>query len=397
MNKNRSTWGKGMLLAGLGLLLLSVTTGCASIYYNGYCKVFGYYLPGCIEPPSEELGLLPGAPPKNPDNLQTPEKVILGKMLFYEPALSDDGTVSCASCHIAAAGFADPRSVSLGIKRRHGDLNAPTVLNAAHQKKGRFFWNGRAPSLEDQAGEPLINPKEMGSQKTLEERINRLKGKKKYEDLFEVAFPGKGISLENVKRAIAAFERTLISKGNSPFDRWVKGKNLSPDAIRGWKVFVDKKCSDCHLPPLFSDEEFFNIGVAHRNPNGAPDDGDRSKVTDDDRDKCKFKTPTLRNVSESAPYMHSGNNQTLDRVIQFYSDDPKDQNPCPETVDIRIKEMGKFEKDEKRYLEAFLLSLTDDVSQRKGANLEEFKHKALAPELPVFEVEPVCRKIGTNC
>jgi cytochrome c peroxidase len=271
------------------------------------------------------------------------------------------------------------------------------VLNAAHQKKGRFFWNGRAPSLEDQAGGPLINPKEMGSQKTLEERIDRLTGKKKYEYLFALAFPGEGISLKNVKFAIATFERTLISTGNSPFDRWVQGKNLSPDAIRGWKVFVDKKCSDCHLPPLFSDEEFFNIGVTHRNSNGAPDDGDRSKVTDDDRDKCKFKTPTLRNVSESAPYMHSGSNQTLDRVIQFYSDDPKDQNPCPETVDIRIKEMGKFEKDEKRYLEAFLLSLTDDVSQRKGANLEDFKHKAFAPELPVFEVEPVCRKLGTSC
>ena len=363
MNTHRSTWGKNVILAGMGLLLLSMTTGCA-FYYNGYCKALGYYFPGCIKPPLEEEILLPAVPPGNLGGIQTPEKVALGKMLFFEPALSEGEHVSCASCHIKPRGFADPNPASRGINGQLGGLNAPTVLNAAHQKKERFFWNGRAKSLREQAEGPLKNPKEMGSPATLQQRIDGLKGQKKYADLFELAFPGEGIRVKQVTSAIAAYERTLISRGNSPFDRWVKGEDLDPDAIQGWEVFQKNHCGlVCHTPPLFSNEEFHNLGIFHKNPLGDPDD--RFKVTNNKDDACKYKTPTLRNVEITAPYMHHGEIDDLKEVIKFYSDVPKDRSPghCKDTLDNQFKNevqaVPELDDNDKEYLEAFLKSLTD--------------------------------------
>lgn len=365
MNTHRSTWGKNVILAGLGLLLLSMTTGCA-FYYNTYCKALGYSFLGCIEPPSGDKALLPEGPVLGPSGqVQTQDMVALGKMLFFEPALSEGEHVSCASCHIMPRGFADPHPASRGINGQLGGLNAPTVLNAAHQKKKRFFWNGRANSLEDQAEGPLKNPKEMGSPATLQDRINKLSAQQKYVKAFNAAFPTVGITLGNITSAIAAYERTLISRGNSPFDRWVKGEDLDPDAIRGWKVFEKHSCGlVCHTPPLFSNEEFHNLGIFHKNPLGDPDD--RSEVTKNaEDDACKYKTPTLRNVELTAPYMHHGEIDDLKEVIKFYSDVPKDRSPghCKDTLDNQFKveeqAVPKLDDNDKEYLEAFLKSLTD--------------------------------------
>ena len=370
MNTHRSTRGKNVILACLGLLLVSTTTGCA-FYYNGYCKAVGYYFPGCIKPPSEEKVLLPAVPPGNLGGIQTPEKVALGKMLFFEPALSEGEHVSCANCHIKPRGFADPNPASRGINGQLGGLNAPTLLNAAHQKKGRFFWNGRANSLEDQAEGPLKNPKEMGSPATLYQRINKLSAQPKFVDAFNAAFPTGGITLANITSAIAAYERTLISRGNSPFDRWVKGEDLDPDAIQGWKVFEKNSCGVvCHTPPLFSNEEFHNLGIFHKNLLGDPNDRsrqdpkDQSKITHPN-EACKYKTPTLRNVELTAPYMHHGEIDDLKEVIKFYSDVPKDRSPghCKDTLDNQFKveeqAVPKLDDNDKEYLEAFLKSLTD--------------------------------------
>lgn len=375
MSMHSPAYSKTMLLTALGFLLLA-TSGCAYYYYNYYCKVLGYYLPGCIKPPSEELALLPPVPIPA-DNPQSPQKVELGKMLFFDPILSEEGTVSCASCHLASAGFSDPRQVSLGIKRKQGNRNAPTVLSAAYNR--HQFWDGRAPesspgkrdSLEQQALMPIENDREMGQKGNLKEAVDRLNKIEKYRNLFNDAFGSPEAKDDRIAKAIAAFERTLIAT-HSPFDRWIQGESLSADAIRGWKVFSDKNCQNCHLPPLYSDQNFHNIGVTHRDPNN-PDPG-RAGHTNQPADRCKFKTPTLRNLALTAPYMHTGKLESLEEVIRFYNRGG-DVDPCKTKDTERITPLN-LSNNEQKYLLDFLKSLTGWMLW------------ILPPALPEFEYPP---------
>jgi cytochrome c peroxidase len=247
-------------------------------------------------------------------NPMTDAKVRLGMALYFDPRLSSDGTISCASCHDPNAGFADPRPFSLGVGGAKGGRNAPTVLNSAHVKFQ--FWDGRAKDLEEQALGPIQNPVEM--QMTMPMALDKLKSIPGYVRMFDQVF-GSPPTAEGIADAIAAFERTVIST-NAPYDRYIQGDPtaMSPAAIRGMELFRGKAhCQACHSGPNFTDGRFHNLGVGYAN--GAFTDEGRAKVTKSPADMGSFKTPGLRSVALTAPYLHDGSEQTLESVIDFYN------------------------------------------------------------------------------
>lgn len=254
------------------------------------------------------------------DNPLTPEKVELGKMLYFDKRLSADNTVSCATCHNPQKGWTDQEVVSTGVHGEKGARNAPTVINSTYSKLQ--FWDGRAKTLEEQSLGPIANAKEMAN--THEKMVATLAGLPGYKPLFEKAFNGPPTK-ERVAQAIASFERTVLS-GNSAYDRYVAGDKtaLSPEAERGMKVFLGNgRCVTCHTPPTFSDSLFHNLGVGMKA--SSPDLG-RYVVTKEEKDKGAFKTPPLRDITLSAPYMHDGSQKTLEEVIEFY-DKGGEKNP----------------------------------------------------------------------
>lgn len=239
------------------------------------------------------------------------DKVELGKRLFFDPILSLDGTVSCASCHKPDHAFADDKPTSEGIKGQKGDRNTPTVFNTKNLKF--LFWDGRAKSLEEQALGPIENPIEMGEK--IENVLKKLNSHTTYKKEFAKVYGKSPITKDQLANAISEFERTLIS-GDSDYDKYVTGdkKALSPGAKRGYDLFFDKAmCSACHKGPDFTDGDFHNIGL--------PDTGDtgRAKISSKKEDTRKFKTPTLREVANTAPYFHNGSFETLEQVIAFYN------------------------------------------------------------------------------
>ena len=259
------------------------------------------------------LGLQEDAAYIPPDNPLTAEKISLGKQLYFDKRLSADGTVACASCHATDKGFSDGRSTSTGIKGQVGGRNAPVTINRLFSQDQ--FWDGRSPSLEDQALGPVQNPIEMGH--TLQGMIATLDKLGGYREQFKKAF-GTGVTKEGVAQAIASFERTLLC-GNSAFDKFKAGdKNaLSASAQRGLTLFNGKgNCVACHTGFNFTDEGYHNLGVSIDKKD--PDLG-RFKVTKKESDKGAFKTPTLRNVAASAPYLHDGSAKTLEEVIELYN------------------------------------------------------------------------------
>lgn len=260
-------------------------------------------------------------------------KVELGKRLFFDPILSKDNTVSCASCHKAEHGFADDKPVSVGIKGQKGDRNTPTVFNTSKLKL--LFWDGRAKGLEEQALGPIQNPIEMGE--TLENVVNKLSNVPYYKVQFDEVF-GKGdITPEKIANAIAEFERTIVSQ-DSDFDRFLSGnkKAISESAKSGWDLFKGKAmCIACHKLPDFTDGDFHNIGLP------ITEDIGRAKITGKKEDTRKFKTPTLREVARTAPYFHNGQFGSLEEVITYYNagggkDDYKD--PLKEPLDLNEQE-----------------------------------------------------------
>lgn len=306
------------------------------------------------------------------DNPQTPEKIALGEKLYFDPMLSADDTISCATCHDPDKGFTDGEPVSTGIKGQKGERNAPSVLNAAYYRVQ--FWDGRAPSLEEQAKGPIVNPIEMGMP-SHQAVVEKLKGIKEYQEAFQKVFGKEGITIDNIARAIAAFERTIIA-GNSPFDRYFfKGNKdaMSQAAIRGMEVFKGKgECTLCHLftpdKALFTDNGFHNIGVGMDRPN--PDLGRYSvapEVAKTEGLKGAFKTPTLRNATLTAPYMHDGSQKTLEEVVDFYD---KGGHPNP-YLDPQIKPLN-LTAQEKADLVEFLKSLTSDDLPDIVSSLKKF-------------------------
>ncbi|MGA9335467.1 MAG: cytochrome-c peroxidase [Rudaea sp.] len=250
---------------------------------------------------------LPATAPKLPGNAATPAKVELGKMLYFEPRLSESHSINCNSCHMVGMGGVDLQETSLGHRWQHGGRNAPTVYNAVFDVAQ--FWDGRAKDLEQQAGGPLINPVEMDT--TEAHVVEQLKGIPGYAGVFAKAFPGTAdpITFDNVRKAIALFEATLITP-NAPFDRFLKGDDKALDAPQkeGLTLFINKGCVACHNGINIGGSRYAPFGVVERP--GAdilpPADKGRFAVTKTASDEYVFRVPSLRNIALTAPYFHTG-------------------------------------------------------------------------------------------
>lgn len=259
---------------------------------------------------------IPTAPPELPGNPATPAKVELGRMLYFEPRLSESHNISCNSCHLVGLGGVDGRPNSIGHNWQRGGRNAPTVLNAVFNTAQ--FWDGRAADLKEQAGGPIANPIEMGI--TKEHAVEQLKGIPGYVDAFKAAYPGEAdpITYPNLEDAIAVFEATLITP-NAPFDRWLEGDDaaLSDPQKQGLAVFVDKGCASCHNGINVGGGMYAPFGVVQR-PGWEflpPGDRGRFQVTKTVEDDYVFKVPTLRNIALTAPYFHSGHAWDLRQAV----------------------------------------------------------------------------------
>ncbi|MGJ7456765.1 cytochrome-c peroxidase [Halomonas sp. MA07-2] len=251
---------------------------------------------------------LPHFPPIPAGNSLTPEKVELGNMLFFEPRISSSGVISCATCHNPALGWADRIPRATGHDGQIGERNTPTVLNSGFL--GAQFWDGREPDLEGQALGPIEADVEMAMD--LETALERLNDFDLYQEKFAEAYPDDAdpINADNLAQALASFQRTLNTP-NSPFDRYLRGDEnaLNQQEKDGMVAFVDNGCIACHSGPAMTDSNFHRIQVP-----GSTDVG-RYEVTEDEADKYKFRTPTLRNVGVTYPYMNNGATETLEEAV----------------------------------------------------------------------------------
>lgn len=283
------------------------------------------------------------------DNPLTEARVTLGRRLFFDTRLSRDGRIACASCHQPSHAFADRRPIAIGIGGRAGRRNVPSLLNRAYARV--LFWDGRMSSLEEQALAPLTSGVELGS--TIEEAVHRLTADSSYVASFQRAFGDGAITGARVAQALASFERTLLS-GDSPVDRYETGRQkdaLSPAAARGLALFRGKaRCQICHDGAVFSDGRFHNTGVSWER---LPIDRGRFEVTGADADRGAFRTPSLRDVARTAPYMHDGSLRTLADVVAFYD---RGGNPNP-NLDGVIQPL-RLTAGERRDLVVFLEALT---------------------------------------
>jgi cytochrome c peroxidase len=270
--------------------------------------------------PSLRKWLLPEVVPSPADNRLTPERAALGKMLFFDPRLSGTGQSTCASCHLPERGWSDgfPKSIRFmgGVMTRA----SPTIINLGYNTI--FQWDGRSPTLEHQAinGANPSGSINAGPPKPTDGNgnIQKIAG---YGPLFEKAYPGEGITPQTIAKALASFERTVVSR-DSPFDQWVRGKAdaLTPQQVRGFRLFVDREkgsCSSCHAAPNFTDNGFHNIGLKSFADKDADVGRFRQQAVPIYRGA--FKTPTLRDVAQTAPYFHDGSAATLAQVIEHYA------------------------------------------------------------------------------
>jgi cytochrome c peroxidase len=273
--------------------------------------------------------------------------VRLGRRLFFDPILSADNTVACASCHQPEHGFASAEARPRGVHGQLGRRRAPSLLNRAFGRA--FFWDGRAATLEEQALRPIEDPTEMGS--TVAAALDRLRARKDYRGSFEREF-ADGLTAANLGRALASFERVLL-RGDSRIDRFRRqGEHagLTPAERHGLWLYESKgRCWRCHSGANFTDEAFHNTGVSWGRE---PGDLGRHDVTRQGADRGKFKTPSLRGVALTAPYMHDGSLKSLDEVVEYYN---RGGNANPH-LDPAVAPLG-LSKDEVRDLVAFLKAL----------------------------------------
>lgn len=280
------------------------------------------------------------------DNPYSVVKATLGKMLFFDPRLSSAQNMNCASCHNPSFGWEQPTAKSVGAQATPLRRNSPTLLNMAWATD-RLFWDGRAHSLEDQAQGPIESEVEMNQ--PLSSVVARLKNIDEYQHWFDKAFPGEGINKATVVKAIATYERTIVAT-EAPFDRWIKGdeKAISASAKQGFNLFTGKaKCITCHSGWNFTDNQFHDVGLP-----GYEDLG-RYEITGDIKDKFGFKTPTLRNITQRAPYMHDGSIPDLAGVIDHYI-----QGGIPRDSLSPLMQPVPLTSQEKSDLIAFLKTLT---------------------------------------
>jgi cytochrome c peroxidase len=278
------------------------------------------------------------------ENPITADKIALGRRLFDDRRLSRDGSISCASCHDPARAFSDGRPVAIGVFNRTGRRNAPALINRGYGRS--FFWDGRVATLEEQVLRPIADPDEMDL--PVNEAARRV-----------------GLSVEHLAHALATYVRSILS-GESPYDRFISGDAaaLTPEQQAGLRIFRGPgNCTACHIGPTLTDERFHNTGVAWVAPPGGASgrpvliDAGRFLVTGDPADRGAFKTPTLREVARTAPYMHDGGIPTLQQVVDFYD---RGGNPNP-LLDLDIRPLGLSAAD-KRALVAFLRSLSGAIS-----------------------------------
>ncbi|HEY8097353.1 MAG TPA: cytochrome-c peroxidase [Methylobacter sp.] len=300
---------------------------------------------------------LPTEAPAPADNATTPAKVELGQILYHDPRLSSTGTVSCSSCHNTMLGGEDNRPNSMGVNGQTGGRSAPTVWNAAFNAVQ--FWDGRAPSLEAQAAGPVTNPIEMGM-KSWDDVVARLQSIEGYHPLFEKAFGKDAISKDNATKAIAAYERTLITP-NSPYDKYVAGDKsaLSAQQIRGMEKVAELGCTHCHSGPAFNGPGTFQKfpmipdGYWEAQYHFHKDKG-LAEVTKNTTDEHLFKVPTLRNIALTAPYFHNGSVKTLDKAVML----------------MAKLQLGKtLTKEEIADIVAFLEGLTGEFPKQKMPTL----------------------------
>ena len=285
----------------------------------------------------EQIGNLPPVP-LPPDNPQSGEKVLLGKKLYFDTRLSKDNTISCATCHDPGKGWSDAGPTSKGINSQMGGRRSPPVSNSAYNLLQ--FWDGRAPSLEEQAKGPIQNPIEMGNTHTeMLRTVNDIPG---YVEEFKRVFGTGPITVDQVAAAIASYERTVVTT-DSPFDRFVRGdaSALTPLEKQGLEIFNGKgHCTACHWGGNLSNGRFHNLGVEPIDP-AKPDSG-RYVVTKNPADIGAFKTPTARDVSLRAPYMHTGKEKTLEDVVRLYD---RGGGSSAENLDPLMVPLGLSEKE----------------------------------------------------
>jgi cytochrome c peroxidase len=317
-----------------------------------------------IRPP---LGL-PAVPiPK--DNWPTTDSIALGRRLFYETRLSKDNSLSCSSCHKPQSGFSDSRELSLGVGGTKGERHAPSLINVAYDPL--LFWDGRVLSLEDQVGSPIANVLEMNQ--THAASVDKLKDDPLYQQMFLAAFGTQDVTMQRMENALASFERTILS-GNSAFDRYqYEGKKdaLTPAQVRGLTVFMDPErgnCAACHTVSqkyaLFTDGKFHNTGEGAGDSAGDSaqfNDLGRFVVTKVEAERGAFKTPTLRNVALSGPYMHDGKLKTLKDVVDFYAG----RGNSNVNLDKRVAAIVLNGRDRSDLVE-FLNALTGDMPANVG-------------------------------
>ncbi|MDX2001896.1 MAG: cytochrome c peroxidase [Chitinophagales bacterium] len=282
------------------------------------------------------------------DNQLTHERVQLGKLLFFDPRLSRDSSISCSSCHLPEKAFSDVFAISPGVEGRKGFRNSPTLANIGYST--RFFMDGGVPTLELQVLAPIADHNEMDF--SLPALVERLIADKNYQFMAKQAYGRDTLDVYCITRALAAYERTLLS-GNSPYDQYINDgstTSLTPDEIRGMNLFFGKaNCSKCHSGHTFTDYTFRNNGIYESYA-----DSGRCRVTQLPEDRGKFKVPTLRNIALTAPYMHDGSFSSLEDILEHYNTGGKNHpNKDPLVQPLNLSDQ------EKQDIIAFLRSLTD--------------------------------------
>jgi cytochrome c peroxidase len=315
----------------------------------------------------------------------SPQQIDLGRFLFFDPALSGDGSTSCASCHHPDKGFADGRDLSVGVAGRKTDRSAPTLWNSAFLD--RFFWDARAETLEEQAQGPLYAKAEMDN--TPENLLTTLKSNRAYVDLFRQAFPSQAeLTLDQIYVALTAFQTSLVSL-NSRYDQYAHGNHdaLNEEEIAGMNVFRSfvARCSECHTPPLFTNNQIAVIGTPE--PKGMPLDIGAEKTFNAARLKGGFKVPTLRNIDLTAPYMHSGVFKNLRDATEFYTKGRG--HAVPEGVNMQLH-WHIWEPDltdrELDLIVTFMKTLTDETFKPRTpalvpSGLTPISHTATASQI----------------
>lgn len=362
MGNQRFAQSQRMLSCTL-LILVPVILSCGSGSSQEPESSIGVVLPIL---PSDTLPptnvLLRSQPPVGLSSLPTGDatdqmaeaKVNLGRRLFFDPILSQNETVSCASCHQPSHGLASPEAIAIGIDGKRGRRNAPSIFNRGYGRSQ--FWDGRAASLEEQSLQPLSNPDEMGD--NLERILKRLREHPEYPAEFTRAFGPKDtetpvVEAEQLAAALAAFQRCLLL-GDSPVDRFRAADvtELSLEARQGLWIFESRgRCWQCHSGENLTDEKFHNTGVGF---GSASRDLGRAEITHDPQDRYRFKTPSLRGVNETSPYMHDGSIKSLEDVVEFYSRGgaPDDPELSPLIRPLNLSD------EERRYLVEFLRALS---------------------------------------